>query len=290
METAALTKAASEVATALSVLRTAAELDKAKLALGIVERIIELLNTHYGSLREHGPLFTQRPNHSTVTVHGIHYSSAHLAAFGEAGLCLESLWFHLDPEGHEAAGKLSKHELLPELLRIRANGTGMDPQQIVDDWEQTKAGILDLLTPDWKQDFSVIRARIPCEVPIVNVTVAGQTSSPAADSTSKIPDGNPPNEADAILPVWDEKSGNLTFDGKAARHYEKRAYNCIAILDVFQLEGWPVRVDDPLPNGKNPERLSNTIKTLNTGLQTIEFFSGGDGQSTGWRKRELTEN
>ena len=92
------------------------------------------------------------------------------------------------------------------------------------------------------------------------------------------------------LPIWNPKSGKLLYRGKTIRTPAGHAINVIRILEAFQIESWPVRIDDPLPGGKNPDRLSGAVRSLNTGLQGISFACGGDGESIRWEPKELAEN
>lgn len=86
-------------------------------------------------------------------------------------------------------------------------------------------------------------------------------------------------------PHFDEDTGELSFRGQVLRSYCPRATNCLLVLKVFAEEGWPRRIDDPLPIGKNAQRISNTIRALNKQLRVIEFYAGGDGASFCWRVR-----
>jgi hypothetical protein len=63
------------------------------------------------------------------------------------------------------------------------------------------------------------------------------------------------------------------------------AINIIPILDAFQEEDWPSRIDDPLPGGRDPVRLAGAIRSLNDGLERIEFGKDGSGEGVVWRLR-----
>lgn len=86
-------------------------------------------------------------------------------------------------------------------------------------------------------------------------------------------------------PLFDEDTGELSFREHVLRSYCPRATNCLLVLKVFAEEGWPRRIDDPLPIGKNAQRISNTIRALNKKLRVIEFYAGGDRASFCWRVR-----
>ena len=84
-------------------------------------------------------------------------------------------------------------------------------------------------------------------------------------------------------PRWDGENFRLKMGEQVARTLKPSATNCIAILAEFEEEGWPERINDPLPLGRDPERLSNTLRTLNKGAVGIRFSAGGDGESITWR-------
>src|SRR5688572_24855803 len=61
-----------------------------------------------------------------------------------------------------------------------------------------------------------------------------------------------PNCADdAGKPQWYADRGTLEFQGRLVRRVDRQARNVRAVLAAFQESGWPARIDDPLPGGKN---------------------------------------
>ena len=65
----------------------------------------------------------------------------------------------------------------------------------------------------------------------------------------------------------------------------KVAKNVARILDAFEEEGWPDRIDDPLPGGRKPPRLRGAVATLNRGLSAIKFRADGTGEGILWEAR-----
>ena len=66
-----------------------------------------------------------------------------------------------------------------------------------------------------------------------------------------------------------------------------RSPNQEAVLEVFQEEGWPRRIDDPLPPlaEQDPKyRLHFTIRRLNQSQEhcLIRFFGDGTGEGVCW--------
>ena len=93
-------------------------------------------------------------------------------------------------------------------------------------------------------------------------------------------------------PVWDSKEKELGFGELVVKRFRWPSPNQELLLDVFQEEGWPGRIDDPLP--KVPEqdprrRLHDTIKCLNRSQENrlIRFRGDGSGEGVAW---ELVED
>ena len=88
-------------------------------------------------------------------------------------------------------------------------------------------------------------------------------------------------------PEWDPDRNELWFRGRCVRTVRGRtvATNIHVILDVFHEDGWPTRIDDPLPNGPNHGRLRSTVATLNEELSGMVFLSDGTGEGIRWEPR-----
>lgn len=92
--------------------------------------------------------------------------------------------------------------------------------------------------------------------------------------------------AQACKPHWDRERRELTYRGEVIRRISglERAKNVVAILDCFELDSWPPRIDDPLPYQADPVRLAAAVKSLNTGLTAIRFHKDGTGKGVAWRE------
>jgi len=93
------------------------------------------------------------------------------------------------------------------------------------------------------------------------------------------------------VPTWDAEKRLLCIDGQIVKRFKWRAKNQETVLAAFEEEGWPVRIDDPLPpqpEQDSKRRLSDTIKCLNRKQQhqLIHFCGDGTGQGIIW---ELVE-
>ncbi|MBU4400999.1 MAG: hypothetical protein KKE86_16920, partial [Planctomycetes bacterium] len=81
---------------------------------------------------------------------------------------------------------------------------------------------------------------------------------------------NPPQQvsAERIVPSWNKDRRELTFRDTIIKRVRSIfvAKNVVRVLDAFQEDGWPNRIDDPLDPSKNQQRLHETIKRLNDNL------------------------
>ena len=117
------------------------------------------------------------------------------------------------------------------------------------------------------------------------ITGAGvSTLTAAADgqSTSSFDsDGSVPK------PHWDAEARELRFNGIVIKRYKWQAMNQEIVLHAFEEEGWPQRIDDPLPPQPEQDpkrRLCDTIKCLNRkqANQLIRFHGDGTGEGVSW--------
>ena len=88
--------------------------------------------------------------------------------------------------------------------------------------------------------------------------------------------------------MWDAQRRELRVGLHLVKRFRQQAADQLTILAAFQEEGWPPRIDDPLPqhDGQDAKlRLHRTIANLNRAhkVAIIRFGGGGDGQSIMWR-------
>ncbi len=95
-------------------------------------------------------------------------------------------------------------------------------------------------------------------------------------------------------PKWDRERQELRVGEIVVKQYKVPAANQETILAAFEEEGWPVRLDDPLP--PHPEqdskrRLHDTIVSLNRNQKNpvIRFSGDGSGQGVRWQLAPLTD-
>ncbi len=71
------------------------------------------------------------------------------------------------------------------------------------------------------------------------------------------------------------------------KQFKVPAANQERILAAFEEEGWPIRIDDPLPPNSEQDskrRLHDTINSLNRNQKQnlIRFVGDGSGQGVRW--------
>jgi hypothetical protein len=91
-------------------------------------------------------------------------------------------------------------------------------------------------------------------------------------------------------PEWDPDRKELRISGAVVKRFKWPAVNQELILAVFEEEGWPARIDDPLPSvpEQDPKRrLHDTIKCLNRNQdkKLIHFRGDGTGEGVVWERR-----
>ena len=95
------------------------------------------------------------------------------------------------------------------------------------------------------------------------------------------------------IPRWDGCLRQLVFGATIIKRFRLPSPNQIAILAAFEEEGWPPRIDDPLPQSQDQEpkrRLHDTIRNLNRchRLKLIRFQGDGTGQGILWNRVDVS--
>lgn len=95
------------------------------------------------------------------------------------------------------------------------------------------------------------------------------------------------NGHDLDLPLWDPDRQQLRIGRTIVKQFKVPAANQEAVLAAFEEEGWPPRIDDPLPPKQNQDpkrRLHDTINSLNRNQRQflIRFLGDGSGQGIRW--------
>jgi hypothetical protein len=93
-----------------------------------------------------------------------------------------------------------------------------------------------------------------------------------------------------LLPHWDRDRHELRVGGQLVKQFRLPSPNQEKVLNAFEEENWPVRIDDPLPPNEKldaKQRLHDTIKNLNRHQKNplIRFMGDGTGQGVRWEIR-----
>lgn len=92
---------------------------------------------------------------------------------------------------------------------------------------------------------------------------------------------------ESLRPAWDKNLRELRFGKQVVKRFRVPAENQEIILAVFEEEGWPESIDDPLPPAANIDpkrRLQATIKSLNRHqiVPSLRFHGNGGGRVIYW--------
>ena len=114
-----------------------------------------------------------------------------------------------------------------------------------------------------------------------------------APQSASMPPASAVSEA-SDTPNWDSNAGVLYFAGRIVKRFPRAARNQEIVLGVFEEEGWPQRIDDPLPPSGNVDpkrRLHDTIKWLNRDreAQVLAFTGDGTGEGVRWKSLVASE-
>ena len=114
-------------------------------------------------------------------------------------------------------------------------------------------------------------------------------SEPSGTEAAGTLESDQPAEVDRehLKPSWHAETRTLLFSGQMVKHFKWPAVNQERVLAAFEEDGWPARIDDPLPPEARIDpkrRLHDTIKNLNKNQQTrmVHFRGDGTGEGVIW--------
>lgn len=86
-------------------------------------------------------------------------------------------------------------------------------------------------------------------------------------------------------PQWNSETGKLSYCAQIIRTIKNLgiAKNIVRVLNAFEEEKWPDRIDDPIPPREGTSPIHETVKSLNNGLTAIRFEADGTGKGIRWR-------
>jgi hypothetical protein len=96
-----------------------------------------------------------------------------------------------------------------------------------------------------------------------------------------------PSEETSCRPRWDHQRRQLRLGPEIVKEFKLPSPNQETVLMAFEEEGWPPRIDDPLPPQPQLDprrRLHDTIKALNRKQRQglIRFRGDGSGEGIRW--------
>jgi hypothetical protein len=126
------------------------------------------------------------------------------------------------------------------------------------------------------------------------LTEDGEKALAAAATVEVAFDGAPDGSGSPppAVPHWDGERRQLWWQGRLLKEFRAPAANQETVLAALEEEGWPGRIDDPLPPIPDVDpkaRLHDTIKGLNRRHlhRAIVFRGDGCGLGVRWVRAEL---
>jgi hypothetical protein len=94
-------------------------------------------------------------------------------------------------------------------------------------------------------------------------------------------------EEPVLQPKWDDQRRQLRVAAEVVKEFKLPSPNQETVLMAFEEEGWPPRIDDPLPPFAQIDprrRLHDTIKALNRKQKRplVRFMGDGSGEGIRW--------
>ena len=120
----------------------------------------------------------------------------------------------------------------------------------------------------------------------LNAGISSRISSPSTLS-SRSRDGRREPRDKLPIPKWLPERRELRVGNLIVKQFKLPARNQETILAAFEEEGWPIRIDDPLPPHGEQEpkrRLQHAIRKLNRHQKhpLVQFRSDGTGRGIRW--------
>jgi hypothetical protein len=145
-------------------------------------------------------------------------------------------------------------------------------------WRELMLGSRQPSTEEWAR-VGALLVREVMEVARLRSSKTAGTGGPI-----EVPPFPAKTSLDPVTPKWNRDTGELSFRGKVVRSFRKPGhakYPCL-ILTSFEEQGWPSKIDDPLPRDTGGRRLLETLATLRKGLSEITFRGDGSGKGIIW--------
>jgi len=191
-------------------------------------------------------------------------------------------WLQANGYAADAAELASRvAEILARLRAWEATARRQVAWRAADLADPTSAEPIALLGEDARDEYEAVCDAATYTADYVRQLAAMVSAKLAAKLVEPEPAAKP---AEPPKPRWNRATGELTFQGRVAKRIQNlaQAVNVVRILDAFEEEGWPERIDDPLPGGRDAMRLKQAIQSLNRSSAGLRFLRDGTGEGIRW--------
>jgi hypothetical protein len=140
---------------------------------------------------------------------------------------------------------------------------------------------------DFRPTGALTFTKRTCFVLAETATGPAQATTDACPTAALQRQPSPVASGPAPVPQWDKERQELRVGDLVVKQFKVPAPNQEMILASFEEEGWPPRIDDPLPphiDQDSKRRLHDTIITLNRHQKNrlIRFSGDGSGEGVRW--------
>jgi hypothetical protein len=87
------------------------------------------------------------------------------------------------------------------------------------------------------------------------------------------------------VPHWDRKRRTLSWHGRILKEFRQQPGWQELLLTIFEEDGWPEEIDNPIPGPEARQRLRNAVQHLNKRQNAIAFHIRRQGTSIRWEVR-----
>jgi hypothetical protein len=196
----------------------------------------------------------------------------------------------LQSQKRDAVGKLQRlfvlEEDLIEAIKRRGNHSGRWNQRDAATGRLRKNDAATIVvTANGEQNGHAANGAQNGHIPKVQGGTADKAANDGGNATATAANGAAREAGGANKPQWLKDRGELIFNGRVVKKVKHLAIaRFVEILDTFEQQGWPDKIDWPFPKDDNPLRPHELVKSLNQRCDGVRF--GCDGHGLGritWR-------
>lgn len=107
----------------------------------------------------------------------------------------------------------------------------------------------------------------------ISAVYPGENLFSGAVASGEMSASAPQTRRSSEVPEWNRSEGELRYQGAVVRTFQSitRAKRCVWILDEFQAQGWPQRIQISQETHLRDPHLKKTVQSLNAKLDRITF-------------------